>query len=293
MTDSHIPDWLKSDYPFAPQWLKVPGGQLHYLDEGEGVPVVMLHGNPTWSFFYRNLIKELRPEFRCLVPDHIGMGLSDKPQSGYDYTLAERIRDMVLLVEHLELEKFHLIVHDWGGAIGMGLAEHFRERVGHIVVMNTAAFRSKRIPPSIALCKVPLIGDCIVRGLNGFALPATRMAVARPMSKTIRSGYIYPYQDWQSRIATHQFVKDIPLKTSHPSYAKLLEIEQGLEALHERPILLLWGMKDFCFDKTFLRQWQHRFPDAQSKELKNAGHYLLEDAPEQCNETIRRFLSTS
>lgn len=284
-----LPEHLKRLYPFSSNWIDTPGGKQHYLDEGQGEVVVMLHGNPTWSFFYRTVIQKLSPNFRCIVPDHIGMGLSDKPQKGFSYQLKDHIENVVRLIEHLKIERFNLIVHDWGGAIGMGLAERFPDRIGKLVVMNTAAFRSQNIPKRIAICKLPLIGEFIVRAFNGFAWPATWMASEQKLSLQVKAGYLFPYSNWKTRIATHRFVKDIPLSSTHPSYETLLKIEEGLSQFQNNPMLLLWGMKDFCFDETFLREWQKRFPKAKTVELANADHYLLEDAPEETCREIQRF----
>jgi len=285
-----LPAPVRHLYPFTLRQLPLAAGNLSYVDEGEGEAVLMLHGNPTWSFFYRNLIQGLSRRYRCIAPDHLGMGLSSKPQTGFGYRLAEHIENLVRLVEALQLKKYHLIVHDWGGPIGMGLASRFPRQVGKIVVMNTAAFRSRRIPLRIALCRTPLLGACFVRGLNGFAGPATWMATAKGLSREVKAGYLYPYRDWRSRIATHRFAMDIPMKPGHPSYVTLVEIEQGLHRFQDKPILLLWGMRDFCFNESFLRTWQARFPGAACHELPQAGHYLLEDAPVQTLEAIKRFL---
>ena len=143
-----IPDWLAKLYPFAPKSFPTPrGAQMSYLDEGPRTDeaVLMLHGNPTWSFYYRDLVRELSPHLRCVVPDHIGMGLSSKP-GHYDYRLANRISDIEGLVDSLGLRRVHLVVHDWGGAIGFGFATRQPERVGSLVIMNTAAFPSATDP---------------------------------------------------------------------------------------------------------------------------------------------------
>jgi len=133
--------------------------------------------------------------------------------------------------------------------------------------------------------------EWIVRGFNGFAGPATKMAVTKPLAKAIKAGLVYPYNNWQNRIATHRFVQDIPLQSGHPSYQRLLEIENGLEQLKAKPMLLLWGMRDFCFDEVYLAEWQNRFPAAQTVKLESAGHYLIEDETEKCITTIRDFLA--
>ncbi len=286
-----LPEWLQRHYPFQGRFLTLPDGQrMHYIDEGAGPVVLMLHGNPTWSFFYRNLIRTLRGRFRCIAPDHVGCGLSDKPQQ-YPYRLAQHVANIESLLEALAIDRFHLIVHDWGGAIGMGVATKTPGRVGRMVVMNTAAFRSQNIPLRINVCRIPGFGALAIRGFNAFARGATIMAKQRPLAPEVRRGFIFPYNNWKNRIATLRFVQDIPLHESHPSYPELLRIEQSLFSLADKPMLLAWGTRDWCFDTTFLAEWRRRFPHAQVIEAKKANHYLLEDAQELMPE-IEGFLGS-
>lgn len=284
-----LPANLRALYPFASHWLETPAGRLHYVNEGAGEAVLLLHGNPTWSFFYRDLIRDLRGSHRCIAPDHIGCGLSDKPQD-WTYRLQDHIDHVRLLIDELGLETFSLVVHDWGGAIGMGVAEALPDKVRRFVVMNTAAFRSQRIPLSIAACKVFVLGEWLVRGFNGFARPATSMAVAKPLPRDVKAGYLFPYDSWANRIATHRFVADIPLRPGHPSYDTLVRIEQGLAQFQHHPLLLLWGQKDFCFNDHFLQEWRERFPEAATKLFPEAGHYVLEDAGAGARQAIVEFL---
>src|SRR5579885_1237969 len=171
--DPH-PHWT-SLYPFTSRFFLLPGNlRYHYLDEGAGDPVVMLHGNPTWSFFYRDLVCGLRDRCRAIVPDHIGCGLSDKPDDRhYDYTLRRRVDDLEVLLEHLGLRgDLTLVLHDWGGMIGMAYASRHPERVRRLVVLNTAAFglpAGKRLPGSLWLCRNTPAGPLLVRGLGAFS----------------------------------------------------------------------------------------------------------------------------
>ncbi|MGB0373034.1 MAG: alpha/beta fold hydrolase [Opitutales bacterium] len=285
-----LPEFLTKEYPFAQNSIDLHSvARMNYVDEGEGRPVVMLHGNPTWSYFYRNLIKKLSPTRRCIVPDHIGCGLSEKPET-YMYRLRQHVDNVVELVERLELESFDLIVHDWGGAIGMGLARRMPEKVGRIVAMNTAAYRAPWIPLRINICKIPGFGQWIVRKFNGFAGPALKMAVKKPMPRDVEQGFIYPYGNWEDRIATWAFVKDIPMTPFHTTWDDLVEIERDLKLFKDNPMLLLWGMKDFCFSPNFLRRWQEFFPNAEVEEYEKAGHYVLEDAGEVALKRIGQFL---
>jgi haloalkane dehalogenase len=288
-------------YPFESRYLKInyaqngPGGELnyHYIDEGEsgGAPVVMLHGNPTWSFYYRNLISALKGSHRAVAVDHIGCGLSDKPQK-YDYTLENHINNFEYFIESKGLKNITLVVHDWGGAIGMGYAVRHPENIKKIIVMNTAAFRSDFIPLRINICKIPLFGDIAVRGFNAFAKAAVYMATADPagLSEKVKSGYLAPYNNYHNRIATLRFVEDIPMAPSHPSYKTLIDIENKLTLLKDKPVLVIWGAKDFCFTLEFMKKWKRFFPAADVRNIPHAGHYVLEDARELIIPWVKKFL---
>ncbi len=283
VTPPDIPAWLAKLYPFSPRKFLTPAGAtMSYLDEGprSDEAVLMLHGNPTWSFYYRNLVHAVRERMRCIVPDHIGMGLSEKPQS-YDYTLARRIADIEALVVSLRLKKVHLVVHDWGGAIGFGFAAKHPELIGRIVILNTAAYASPNIPARISLCKLPLLGPLVVRGLNGFAWPATWMAMSeRKLTADEQRAYLFPHDSWANRIAVSEFVRDIPRRPSHRSWATLAAVEQGLVQFKPHRVMILWGMQDFCFNQSFLDRWQTIYPAAMKAVFTQAGHYLLEDSVE-------------
>ena len=229
VTLTELPDWLRRLYPFEPKTFACGQARMSYVDEGPRVDeaVLLLHGNPTWSFYYRNLIGALvRAGWRCVAPDHIGMGLSDKPQD-YPYCLGAHIENLNGLVEHLGLRRVHLVVHDWGGAIGFGWAVRHPDKVGRIVILNTAAFPAPQMPLRIRLCQTPLAGEWLVRGLNGFVRPATRMAVhRRPLAADVKQGYLFPYDSWANRIGAARFVADIPMRAGHPSMALLERSEE-------------------------------------------------------------------
>lgn len=291
-----LPDWLVRLYPFRPQVMTTPtGARMSYLDEGprEDHAVLMLHGNPTWSFYYRELVRSLAPGWRCVVPDHVGMGLSAKPET-YDYTLARRIADVAALVNYLGLRRVDLVVHDWGGAIGFGFAARHPELIGRLVILNTAAFAAPNIPARIAVCRLPLLGALLVRGGNGFALPATWMAMhRRALTADEKRGLLWPYDSWRNRVAVHAFVRDIPLRPSHPSWAALAEAEAGLAQFRTHPALVLWGGRDFCFNDRFLARWRAFLPNAEVTRFADAGHYVLEDAREDVVPRVTEFLRAS
>lgn len=277
-------------YPFTPKGMEINGQRLSYLDQGQGPVLVMLHGNPSWSYLYRNLVLRLQDRFRIIVPDHMGCGLSDKPRE-YAYTLRTHIDNLTILLERLGIETCTLVVHDWGGAIGMGWAVDHVPQVEKICVFNTAAFLSSRIPRRIALCRIPLLGKVIVQGLNGFAWPATWMAVTKKMTKEVAAGFLYPYDSWAHRIATHAFVRDIPLKKTHRSWQELARIDERLALLAAKPMLICWGGRDFCFNDHFYQEWQRRFPGAESHYFPEAGHYILEDAFAQVAPLVEDFFA--
>lgn len=287
----HSSDW-RPLYPFASHTIEVDGLRYHYLDEGQGEPLVLVHGNPTWSFYWREVVLALRGHYRLVVPDHIGCGLSDKPQN-YSYRLETHIKNLRSLLAQLDLRNVTLLAHDWGGAIGLGAAVAEPERFSRLVLFNTAAFRSTRIPWRIAACRIPLFGQLAVRGLNGFARAALKMAVCHHprMTPAVRAGLLAPYDSWANRIATHKFVLDIPLRAGHPSYDALMEVERGLNKLASLPTMLVWGMRDWCFTPHFLRRFQEFFPSAEVHELADAGHYVVEDAHERIVPLVRDFLA--
>ncbi len=267
------------DYPFQSHFHTIGSHRLHYIDEGSGPVIVMVHGNPTWSFYYRRLIALLASTHRVIVPDHLGCGLSDKPQD-YNYCLQNHIDNLDSLLQHLDITHYSLVVHDWGGAIGFGAAGRNPDGLDRALVLNTAAFRSLRIPFRIRICGWPFVGPLIVRGLNGFAAPAISMAVTRKMEADVARSYTAPYDSWKNRVAVAAFVRDIPLSRSHPSYATLVQVEEGLEVFAERslPMMICWGGKDFCFNDHFYKEWCQRFPHAQQHYLADSGHYVLEDS---------------
>ncbi len=288
-----LPDWLAREYPFTPRTFLTPRrARMSYLDEGPRSDeiVLLLHGNPTWSYYYRWLVRALSAGQRCIAPDHIGMGLSEKPED-YDYTLAVRIADIEALVNSLGARRVHLVVHDWGGAIGFGFAARHPAMMGRLVILNTAAFALPRIPARIAVCKLPVIGPALVRAFNGFAAPATRMAMARRrLSADEKRGYLWPYGSWADRIAVSEFVQDIPLRVGDRSWEALQAVEQGLLLMRDRPALVVWGGRDFCFDDVFLQRWRTELPQAAVHRIPDAGHYVLDDARAEVIPLITGFL---
>ena len=283
---------LADEYPFTPRFFEHPSGSAsagalqHYVDEGprgaevSSQAIVVVHGNPTWSFAYRRAIAALAPARRCVAVDHLGCGLSDKP-AGFAYRLEGHVANLERLLLDLGLERITLVLHDWGGPIGLGFARRHPRRIERLVLCNTAAFAlDGRLPLRLTACRVPLFGALAVRGLNAFARGATWMAVERALTPLARRGYLLPYDSWANRVATHEFVRDIPLAPAHPSWAELAAIEHALPAFRDVPVHLLWGARDFVFTPRFLQEWRRRLPHASVTSFERAGHYLFEDEPE-------------
>lgn len=282
-------------YPFEHHHLMLGGLRYHYLDEGQGEPVVMVHGNPTWSIYYRNLVTALRGTHRCVVPDHIGCGYSDKPgDDRYDYSLARRVEDLGRLIDDLGLESVNLVVHDWGGMIGMAWAVRNVARVKRIVLLNTGAFplpESKPFPWPLWLTRT-FVGALMVRGGNAFSAAATHVACKRkPMSRELRDAYTAPYDSWDDRIATLRFVQDIPLRAGDRGYDLVTEVAASLHLLRGKPTLIGWGDRDFVFDHHFLAKWREYLPDAEVHHWADCGHYVLEDAWDELEPLIVAHLA--
>lgn len=301
-------------YPFDShylEWATKSGERLrmHYLDEGpdqesglvgsassvaadaaDQATFLFVHGNPTWSFYWRNLVLGIRAKHRCVAVDHIGCGLSDKPQH-YNYTLAQHIDNLCRLVDTLDLKNITLVAHDWGGAIGLGTALARESRFARLVLLNTGAFPPPYIPWRIQACRWPWMGTLAIRGLNAFAGAALHMATELPngLPPLVKAGLIAPYFDWTSRVAIDAFVKDIPSGPRHPTWKTLTTIESDLHSLADRPVQLIWGLKDWCFRPECLTRFQQIFPNAKTVALADAGHYVVEDAPDRVLGTIQEF----
>jgi haloalkane dehalogenase len=273
------------------------GLRLHYLDEGAGDPVVMLHGNPTWSFHYRHLIDGLRDSCRVIAPDHIGCGLSDKPDdSRYDYTLARRVEDLEALLDHLGLDReLTLVLHDWGGIIGTTFAARHPERIARLVVCNTAAFHKpagKSFPLALSLFRDSPAGGWLVRRLNLFVRCTARIGCkTRRLPREVRDAYAAPYDSYDNRIAIHRFVQDIPLRPGDRNYELISWVQDRLVLLQSIPMLIAWGMKDFVFDEPVLDEWVRRFPAAEIHRFPRAGHLVFEDERDAALRLVRSFLA--
>jgi acyl-CoA synthetase (AMP-forming)/AMP-acid ligase II/pimeloyl-ACP methyl ester carboxylesterase len=287
-------DWQEL-WPYQPRWFENQGFKQHYVDEGEGEPVVMLHGNPTWGFYFRRLIRALKPHFRVIVPDHIGCGLSAKPAAdAYPYTLESRVDDLERLLEDLNIkEGVTLLVHDWGGMIGMTYAARHPERIKRLIVLNTGAFHlpaDKAFPWPLWVARTRL-GAWLIRAGNAFCrVAAWTCTTRRPLPAAVQAGLLAPYDSWDNRVATLRFVQDIPLHPRDPGYKLISDTQAALAKFKDTPALICWGMRDWVFDKSFLREWRHYLPHASVYAFADSGHYVLEDAGAEIEAAVKDFL---
>jgi len=286
-----------SQYPFAGHFFERGGLRLHYLDEGQGEAVVMLHGNPTWSFHFRALVLALRDRYRVVVLDHMGMGLSDKPgDSQYHYCLQSRADDLTALLDHLGLVRgVTLIMHDWGAMIGLAWAVRFPERVARLVMLNSAAFRvppDAHVPAALHLVRNRALGALAVRGSNLFIRAAARACCTRRLlPAAVLDVYLAPYASWADRIALLRFPQDVPLVPSDPSYGLVSAIEAGLALFRQTPTMFCWGERHVVFPPRVLEIWREHWPHAEVHRFHDCGHWILEDAPDEAAACVRAFMA--
>ncbi len=296
MTDyASLPAEVRAHYPWPGAFHTAKSGhQQHYLDEGEGEVLLMVHGNPTWSFYYRRLVAELSADYRCVVPDHVGHGLSDKPQD-WSYRLQDHIDNLVSLIDHLDLHDITLLVHDWGGAIGFGAALARPDRIRRLVVFNTAVFMEK-VPLTIRTARKRVFGEAAILGLNGFLRGGLMQGVVdrKRMKNGVGAGYFAPYDSPANRIGHLKFIRDIPLEEGHPTRETIDRLDREVESLNTLPTMFLWGDRDFVFTPRFLHEhWLKKFPEAEVHQFPDAAHWVVEDAHELIVPRIRDFLANN
>jgi haloalkane dehalogenase len=285
-------DWIdRNEYPFASNYLQTPAGKLHYVDEGQGEVVVMLHGNPTWSFLYRKLIKRLSPYYRCIAPDHIGFGLSDKP-GDWSYLPEEHAKNLEALIEHLGLKSITLVVGDWGGPIGMQYAVTHPDNVARFIVMNTWAWpvdNDFHFVSFSALMGGP-IGRFLIRYFNLFVISFMPVAFGdkRKLGDHAHQHYKDALPTAASRKGCYVFPKQIIAST--PWLARLWG---KFYVLKDKPTLFVWGMKDVAFREKELKRWQQVLPNSLTLRLNTVGHFVPEEAPEELGEAVLAFLADS
>ncbi|HKX16949.1 MAG TPA: alpha/beta fold hydrolase [bacterium] len=283
-------------FPFTPHYHAVNGVRLHYVDEGRGEPVVLVHGDPTWGYLYRRFIGPLARTRRCIVPDHMGMGKSETPRSPFPYRLVHHRENLETLILALDLQRITLVLHDWGGPVGLGVASRHPERVKRLILMNTwatAPWPGAPFPRLIEIIRSAR-GERFVLERNGYVEPALRGTTYHPerLTEAVLRAYRAPFPTPESRLALLCWSRDIPVAESDPSFPEMKEIERRLPLFADVPILLVWGMADPVLGLPVLQSWQRRYPHATTYEIHDASHFVPEDAPERVVQAIEAFLET-
>jgi haloalkane dehalogenase len=282
-------------FPFAPRYAQINGFAMHYADEGQGEPVLMLHGDPTWGYLYRAFIPALARDYRCVVPDHMGMGKSETPLDASRYHLRQHIDNLESLVVHLDLRDITLVAHDWGGPVGLGMAIRQPERIRRLVLMNTWAFApwpGGSFPRLLEIIRSDR-GEAFVLRRNGYLEPAitgTTHHVER-LTPEVMAAYRAPFPTPESRIAMLCWSRDIPVDASGTSFAEMRQIEDRLSLFAGTPTLIIWGMHDPVLPSSVLHQWQRILPHARTITIDDASHFLQEDAPDRIIDAITEFLA--
>jgi haloalkane dehalogenase len=292
--DGRQPDrgWIdRSEYPFQDHFIDLPAGKMHYVDEGQGETLLMVHGTPTWSFLYRRLIKDLSPDHRTVAPDNLGFGLSDKPAEGWSYLPRDHAENLTRLIELLALKDFTLVVHDFGGPIGLAYAIQHPENVKRIVLINTFMWSLKGDPAFETPGKMfnnPL-GRFAYKNLNFSAVVMVRAAWGdkKKLTPQIHRHYTAPLRTPEDRQGTWVFLQQ--LIGSSEWYQGLWERRA---AIQDKPALILWGMKDIAFKQKELERWIGLFPHARVVRFPEAGHFLQDEEGAQVAAQIRSFLSS-
>lgn len=276
--------------PFQSRFVSVGGYRMHYIDEGSGPVVLLLHGNPTWSFLYRNVIRELRDSFRLIAPDFLGCGLSDRTP-GVRFKAIDRINQLEEFVTALGLTKFSMVMHDWGGPLGTGFMLKRLDSIDRIIYLNTTLTETESLPPIIKLAAFPVIGKALTRHTNTFVRLTTSMGAFKKLTPDVVEGYKAPYNTRQQRDAIWDFVDDIPFDANHPTYSQMVEIAAGLPKVAQKPVKIIWGLRDPCFHREMLSKVAAHFPQAEILEIGDASHLVLDDAPQIAIPAIKEFLS--
>jgi haloalkane dehalogenase len=281
-------------FPFVPHYVELQSFRMHYVDVGEGDPLVLLHGDPTWGYLYRRFISPLATRTRCIVPDHMGMGKSGVPAAPYPYRLRHHIDNLETLILRLQLCDITLAVHDWGGPVGLGFAIRHPNRIKRLILMNTWAFArwpGGPLPRLIELIRSPR-GEAFIMGRNGYVRHALMGTTAHPdlLTETVMDAYLAPFRIPESRRALLCWSRDIPVTADEASYAEMQQIENGLRQFRDIPVLVVWGMQDPVLPPMVLRMWQQLYPHATTHELVEASHFLQEDAPDRIVHAIEQFI---
>jgi haloalkane dehalogenase len=285
------PNWLnETEYPFKSNFIDLDMGKMHYIDEGEGGPIVMIHGNPTWSYLYRHLIKGLSEKYRCIAMDHIGFGLSDKPES-WSYKPEDHARNLEILLEKLNLKSITLVGQDWGGPIGLSYAVNNPEKVKSLVIMNTWMWSAKGDPhfEKFSGFMGGTVGRFLIKNFNFFASTVMKKAYGnvRKLTPEIHDHYKKALPTKMSRKGSWVFPKEIIGSTEWVN-----SLWEKRDAIKDKPTKLIWGMKDIAFRENELKKWEELFSNSSTIRLEHVGHYVQEEMGAELCPVIEDFLKS-
>lgn len=287
---------FEGTFPFEPKYQQVAEDvRLHYVEQGEGEPVLMLHGNPTWSYLYRNFIPPIADAgYRAIALDRMGFGRSDRPEGHLRYRLETYVEQTLTFIHELDLTGITVVMQDWGGPIGFGAAVEEPDRFARLVIMNTGVgvFPTGTVMPFHKWFTERGLGELLCLGANLFV--EGMWAGMRPESATplLAEAYRAPFPDYYSRVPILAAVRSIPIGHDHPKAAYMASIAERLLEL-QRPTLICWGMQDRVFPPPMLEGWKGIYPHAEVLELATARHYLQEDEPEAISARIIEFLKAN
>jgi pimeloyl-ACP methyl ester carboxylesterase len=281
-------------FPYEPRYVEAGEVRLHYAEAGpaDAAPILMLHGNPTWSYMYRRPLAELAERgHRAIAFDHLGFGRSDKPPRRSRYGLARHVENAIAVLDELDLHDVTLVMHDWGGPIGLGAALERLDRVRALVAMNTWAWELPSfLPPFLREFRREGLGEILVLGGNLLVESIPGGMASRRHDPEMMAAYRAPFPDYWSRLAQLCFQRDIPLSEADGSAPLIGRIHSRLEEL-DLPLQLVWGVRDPVFQRVFIDQWQELFPGAGLVEVADAAHYLVEDRPDVVTDAVHDFVS--
>lgn len=293
MKENILNETFDGTFPFEPHLKTINGFKMHYVDEGEGEPIVCLHGEPTWGYLYRKFIPPLSKTNRLIVPDHMGFGKSDVPKN-LPYTLAQHVDNLTKLLLELDLADITLVGQDWGGPIMFGFAVNYPDRVKRLVIMNTGI----GVYPEGARTWV---SDMVNNGTYERTLGNLKKTLPNLLSggiskktkitETMIRAYTAPFPDKASCRGAMAFPLDIPVGRNHPSAPFMHSILERRNLLRDKGKIIIWGLKDPVFPRAILDWWLQTYPGIEAHELLEAGHFLQEDAPDEIVRIIHQFLS--
>lgn len=281
-------DWLdKKEYPFAPKSFDLPMGRMHYVDEGHGDhAIIMVHGNPAWSFLYRYLIRGLSRKYRCIAVDHIGFGLSDKPHE-WDYLPEHHAENLETLLDHLDLKSMTLVVGDWGGPIGLSYGLKHPEKIVSVVLTNTwmwpvaGDFHYEMFSRFMG----GIVGRTLIKRFNFFVTVLMKQMFRTEIAPSLHRHYVEPLKTPMDRKGCWVFPKQIIASTDW-----LSDLWRGREAIADKPALILWGKKDIAFRDIELEKWKSLFTSAEVHEYEEVGHFVPEELGEALCPLVERHL---